>query len=300
MASTSMIAQGTEYNASESVKYTKPKVNASGGKNVGIMNASTGKGTYLSTPLMLTWGVNVWEPDQAGGRTSYDMSLQFPKEEYATESTQQFLDAMIALEEKIKADAVTNSKEWFNKNKMSSEVVDALWTPMLKYPKNEDGEPDTSRPPTLKIKLPFWEDKFNLEVYDMNQQILYPHTEGDITPVDLISKGQNVAVVIQNGGIWFANGKFGTTWKLVQAVVQPRASILGNRTCCVMLSEDDKKALSREVEEEVAENVQSVDVVDSEEEDADEQNAEPEPEPVPAPKKKKVVRRKKVAASAEE
>ena len=51
---------------------------------------------------------------------------------------------------------------------------------------------------------------------------------------------------------------------------------------------------------EVSENIQSVDVVDSDEEDADEQIVEPEPEPVPVPKKKKVVRRKKVAASAEE
>ena len=38
--------------------YTKPKINASGGKSIGIINTATKKGLYLSTPLMLTWGVN--------------------------------------------------------------------------------------------------------------------------------------------------------------------------------------------------------------------------------------------------
>ena len=41
------------------------------------------------------------------------------------------------LEAQIKADAIANSKDWFNKSKMSAEVVDALWSPMLKYPKNQ-------------------------------------------------------------------------------------------------------------------------------------------------------------------
>ena len=41
---------------------------------------------------------------------------------------------------------------------MSSEVIDALWTPMLKYPKDQEtGEFDYSRPPTLRLKLPIWE-----------------------------------------------------------------------------------------------------------------------------------------------
>ena len=56
---------------------------------------------------------------------------------------------MQAFEDAIKAEAVKNSKDWFGKASMSPEVVDALWTPMLKYPKNkETGEPDYDRAPT--------------------------------------------------------------------------------------------------------------------------------------------------------
>ena len=78
------IVSGTDYQASEYVKYSKPKVNPQGGKNVGILNSETNGATYLSTPLMLTWGVNENDFDIKGNFT-YDMYLQFPIEEYATD-----------------------------------------------------------------------------------------------------------------------------------------------------------------------------------------------------------------------
>ena len=65
---------------SDSWKYAEPKVNNSCGKNIGLRNAATNKKLYLATPLMLTWGVN--ENDFEGkGNVSYDMSLQFPREQ---------------------------------------------------------------------------------------------------------------------------------------------------------------------------------------------------------------------------
>ena len=105
--------------------------------------------------------------------------------------------------------------------------------------------------------------------------------------------------------VWFANGKFGTTWRLVQAVVQPKASILGNRTCHVVLNSSAKATLraDRDAEEADAgvsgatDTVASTTVESSDDEDAGEAEAVVEPEPAPAPApKKKVVRKKKVAA----
>ena len=243
---TTMIVPVTDYNPETDVLYTKPKVNPSGGKNVGILNKNSRKGTYLSTPLMLTWGVNEYVDEKSGKRT-YDMSLQFPKEEWKTDQTQQFLDNMVAFENKLKADAITNSKEWMNKGKMSSEVIDALWTPMLRYAKDpETGDPDKTRAPTLRLKIPFWENEWNTELYDMNQNQLFPNDDGK-TPVELISKASNVAVVMQNGGIWFANGKFGTTWKLFQAVIKPKASLRGK--CHIQLGTEDKQKLNNQRDE---------------------------------------------------
>ena len=254
MASQGLIVSGDSYDAKRLMKYNKPKVDSRGGKNVGILNAESGKATALSSPLMLTWGVNEWVSDN-GGPSKYDMALQFPSEEYSSKATTDFLNNMKAFEEKLKDDAVKNSKEWFGKATMSREVVDALFSPMLRYPKNpETGEPDTSRAPTLKVKIPFWEGKFNTEVYDMNMESLFPCDDESVTPLSLIQKGSNVAVIIQNSGVWFAGGKFGTTWKLVQCVVKPKATLRGK--CHIQLAPEDKEKLSNQVdndEEEVHE-----------------------------------------------
>jgi hypothetical protein len=237
-----MILSGVAFDSNSDIKYSKPKVNSVGGKSVGILNAASNTATYISTPLMLTWGVNTFTDDKTGQNT-YDMSLQFPTSEYANADTSAFLNNMMALEQRIKADAITNSKEWFGKTKMSSDVIDALWTPMLKYPKDkESGEFDMTRPPTLRVKMPVWQGEWKCELYDTDRSQIFPDTSmPDRTPLDIISKGANIATVIQCGGIWFANGKFGITWKLFQGVVKPKATLRG--TCHIQLSGDDKKKL---------------------------------------------------------
>ena len=299
MASEGLIVSGDSYDAQRLMKYNKPKVDSRGGKNVGILNAESGKATALSSPLMLTWGVNEWVSD-TGGPSKYDMALQFPSEEYSSKATTDFLNNMKAFEEKLKDDAVKNSKEWFGKATMSREVVDALFSPMLRYPKNpETGEADTSRAPTLKVKIPYWEGKFNTEVYDMNMESLFPCDDESVTPLSLIQKGSNVAVIIQNSGVWFAGGKFGTTWKLVQCVVKPKATLRGK--CHIQLAPEDKEKLSNQVdndEEEVAEQVNTT-VDDSDDDESETPVAEPEPEPEPT-KKKRVVKKKKAAADDDE
>ena len=303
-----MIADGVTFNVEKDYIYTKPKVNASGGKSIGILNSKSMKGLYLSTPLMLTWGVNSFT-DDASGKTTYDMSLQFPKEEYNSENVQKFLDNMISFETKIKEDAINNSKDWMNKAKMSAEVVDALWTPMVKYPKDQNtGEPDKNRAPTLRIKIPVWEGEWKCELYDMDQEKLFPNDKG-LFPPDLVAKATNVATVIQCGGLWFANGKFGVTWKLVQAVVKPKQTMTGK--CFINLSVTDKETLGKQSDD-VDEEKTAVAVEDSSSEESDDEDEPPAPAPVtpkqevkaaiqevappPAPAKKKVVRKKAAAA----
>ena len=231
---------------------------------------------------MLTWGVNEWTDDNSGRKT-YDMSLQFPTPEYANTNTTQFLENMMALEEHIKETAVSKSKEWFNKAKMSAEVVDALWTPMLRYTKNkETGEPDKTKMPSMKVKLPYYDGKFEFELYDNNGESIFNAQMNDNHPSELIPKASNVAIVLQCGGIWFANGKFGVTWRLVQGLVKPRASLKGK--CHILLDAEEQTTLNKQV---VADEEAVTDVPDSDEE-------EPVVEPTPAPVKrvKKVVKKK--------
>ena len=236
--SSEMVIPGASFNPMTDMKYTKPKVNSVGGRSVGIVNAKTSTVLNLSSPLMLTWGVQDFT-DEKSGKVSYDLALQFPNDGFETPATKKFLANIAAFEKRIKEDAITNSKEWFSKPKMTSDAVDALWTPILKYPKNKDTlEADMTRAPTLKVKLPFWEGQWKeLELYDVDMQPIFPDASNPaLSPKDLIAKGSHIAVSIQCGGIWFANGKFGVTWKLFQAIVKPKMSLKGK--CHIRLDDD--------------------------------------------------------------
>jgi len=242
-----MVIPGASFNPHTDMKYTKPKVNSVGGRSVGIVNAKTSTVLNLSSPLMLTWGVQDFTDDKTG-KVSYDLALQFPNEGFETPATKKFITNMAAFEKKIKEDAIANSKEWFSKPKMTADAVDALWTPVLKYPKNKDTlEADTTRAPTLKVKLPYWDNTWKeLELYDTDMSPIFPDPMNPaLSPKDLIAKGSHIAVSIQCGGIWFANGKFGVTWKLFQAIVKPKMSLKGK--CHIKLDDDEKTKIVSQV-----------------------------------------------------
>lgn len=304
------IVDGAKFSA-KNVRYSAPKANASGGKSVSILNTQTNTGLRIASPLMLTWGASDFE-----GNQRFEMSLQFPKGEYATEDTDAFLRNMVEFEAKIKADALVNSKDWFGKVHSSPEVIDALYTPMLKYSKDKlTGNPDMSKAPTMRVKLPLWEGVWKCLICDEDGNKLYPG-EPTKTPLDFIKKGTNLAVIMQCGGLWFANGKFGVTWKLAQAVVQrPKGSLTDE--CLIKLKPSDKarlKAAPAPDAEDDDEPVSSTVVADSDEEEEDDEPSPPvpvalSPPPPPVqvkaevaaaldePKKKKVVK-KKVAESS--
>jgi len=244
------------------VTFTGQKDNKSGGKNVGVL--ANGKALLLSTPLMLTWGMNEFS-DDATGRKTYDLALQFPSAQYPNADASTLQKKLMEFEDGIKKNAVSNSKDWFNKSKMSEDVVNALWTPMLKYPKDQDGESDLTRAPTLKVKIPFWDQKWVMELYDMDEQLVYPTEENKGTnPQPLVPKRSNIAVVLQSGGIWFANGKFGTTWKLVQGVVKPKESLSGK--CRLSVKPEEREVLNNQPSNDDDDMAMSTQVVDSDDE----------------------------------
>ena len=269
------IIDGTQFNANN-IMYCAPRATPQGAKSVNILSKASKSFLTLSTPLLLTWGASDFVDEKTGiSDGKFSMALQFPSDEYKNEDTSAFLENMKALEDKIKSDALVYSKEWFGKVHKSAEVVEALWTPMLKYPKNKQtGEYDYNKQPTLKIKLPQWEGNWRSEIYDEEGEKLFPSNDNPgISPLDYLKKGTNIACLIQFAGIWFVNGKFSASWKLVQAVVQkPKASLQGQ--CLIPLKPKDKEVLKNQ---KVAdEDIPSTIVDDSDNEDDNEEVALPE------------------------
>jgi hypothetical protein len=275
------ILVGETFNPAKDIKYSKPKANASGGKSVGILNAATNSATYVSTPLMLTWGVSTFE-DKKTGDKSYSMSLQFPGEEYNTHAIAMFRANIAKFEEKVKADALLNQKDWFGKTTLTQQHIDFQWTPMLKFAKGEDGEPDHNKNPTLNVKIPIWEGVWNVELFDPSTRKIFPDPCNEhVTPIDLIAKGSHVAVVLQCGGVWFAGGKFGVTWKLFQAVVKPKTTLRGK--CHINLSQDDKKLVEAQEIDTISDD--DIPRASNEVQDSDEEQEEEDEVSSPVPVK---------------
>ena len=235
------IANGMTFKISD-INIMAPKLNKSGGKSANIIYIPSKKGLYVNMQVpILTWGASCFKDPQSGKET-YDLALQFPRKDFSTPETDVLLANFQELERYIKAEAVKNCMAWFNK-KMTPELVDAAWTPMLKYSKDPNtGEPDMTKSPTLKIKLPKYDGKpFDCEIYDPAGTMLFPDAQSDASPLELIPKGINIVAIIQCGGLWFANKAFGVTWRLFQAVVQPKPSMKGR--CLISISPDTKAAM---------------------------------------------------------
>ena len=313
MASTqNLIVKAKEFKPSK-VTYDPPVTNKRGGKSVNLR--LNGQPIVLSVPLMLTWGINEWVDDDTG-RVKYDMALQFDPEKSASQAA--FLKIMKEFQEKVLNDATKDSKKYFGK-KMSRAIVDALMYPMLKHRKHKDGpnvgEPDLTSNPTLKLKVSFWEGRYNCEVYDMARQPLYlppkygcgqegnkaPGSANDSTPRDFVPKAAHVKGLIKCTGLWFAGGKCGCGWQLVQINVRPPTRLVGSGKCYIPEDSDDDELLdqlnkSDAQDKEDEEGFTPPTFQGSEEEEDDDEEEEEDKPPTPVKKKKKkVVRRKKKA-----
>jgi hypothetical protein len=297
------------------VSYKPAVVNKRGGKSVQVSYEDDA--LRIQFPLMLTWGVNE-RVDEQSGRVSYDMALQFEPEKSSTQA--RWLGQMKELEDKVKTDIMKNSKAWLGKQQKNKDVIDALFYPILRYPKLKDGsgEPDYSRNPTLKLKVPFWEGRYNVEVYDMQQKSLYiPPKQGQTGnraqdqqensgPLDFVPKAAHVVGILQCTGLWFAGGKCGVTWAVKQMCVRPPQRLVGMGKCAIVMDSDDEementlketeKVEQEEDEDEEYNQAPSFTIEESDEEGSDEEEEEEEvvvAAPEPVKKKKKTVRRKK-------
>jgi len=237
-SATDLITTYDQFNANK-ITYGTPKVDKRGGKSIKILDSR--KNTLIiTTPLMLTWGINQ-NVDEKTGALSFNLSLQFPNNDNTNTSISKFLKSIQNFEERILDDAVKNSITWFNDPDMEKSVAKKLFTPVLKYPKDKaTNRVDTTRPPSMRVKIPYWDEKFNVELYDTDRTPLYNgHLHTNVEDfMGLIPKASHITCILQCGGIWYVNGKFGVTWQLVQSMVRRPTRIQGG--CFLTLSSEDK------------------------------------------------------------
>lgn len=304
------IIDGTQINEEvfTYLSYSAPKPNPTGGKVVNMFDNRFKESVIISTPLILTWGAQEGKEQGTDKLTGkWTMSLQFPSEEYKTDEEVLFLESMKRLEQKVKEDAMANSKLWFGKEIKSMDIIEEKFNSMIKYPKVSKGsaELDYTKAPTMTVKIPKWKSGWKSEIYDEDGEPVYipesltqDHvkelkTQAEIdeaisslndghSPIEYLPKQSRVICLLQCGGLWFVNGKVSITWNLQQAVVKkPKETKRG--ICFIRPKETQREQLKSmphvEPNEDLHddENVSTL-VVDSDDETDSKPSAQQEPE----------------------
>ena len=297
----------------DAIKFMPPKVNDKGMLSINLISTQTNRALHISTPMMMTWGISDYD-DGSGGDGKFTMTLNFPTEDYRKPSTDAFLEKIKDFENTILDQAVKNSELWFGEE-MSREVCKHSFFPFLKYAYIKGTKKiDPTKSASIRAKVPCYQGKWGLELYDTNDNMIFPCDNDRVTPVDFVPKLSQVACVLQCGGIWKGGKGWGLTWKAIQCVVKPREVVSVYGQCRVKLSDEDRGAIASQSiqdadDEDVVQSSQvthDVTAEDSDEEGDDlditatqQDHDELPEEPVPAPKKK-VVKKKKEVEDTEE
>jgi hypothetical protein len=165
-------------------------------------------------PLETPFGMSVFDK-VSPPKYSVDLKLRGYDDATNHPKAASIYAALHALDEFMLDQGVKNAVSWF-KGAKSREVLSELYTPTVKFAKDNEGNLKPY-PPTLKLQLKQREGKWigfdnqPLAVYDSERQPLT-----DIPLEDVLVKGAQLTVLIQCTGVWFAGGKYGLSWKVGQ------------------------------------------------------------------------------------
>ena len=184
--------------------YSKLDTNAFGGKKMWV-NYEGRRKFVLQLPRMVApFGVSEFA-DAATGKTKYYLNLSFNKKDDMKGIIKMFHDKLTQWDDKLVEDASNNTVAWFKKpaNKLTKNVLKKNYTPLLVRFKDPNTLEYTGEyPDKVKLKIPFWDGKFAVEVFDENQN-----------PVDMsyIKPGSEIIAVVKSSNVWISADKFGAS-----------------------------------------------------------------------------------------
>ena len=195
------------------IEFSPVKIMDNGGKSVNLRYE--GRNLMIETPsLRVPYGVNVFDKTPgAPPKFSVDLSLGGAEDNEQVRALQEFLEAF---DERMIDAGVENAGKWFKMTNPNREVIKAFYTPLVKVSRDAAGNPKPY-PPTFKLALRKKKDgaTFETDFYDGTAKPLAAFPKE--TPVEqILVKRAQATCIIQCTGVWFAGGKFGTTWKAVQ------------------------------------------------------------------------------------
>lgn len=231
------------------ITYGNVKLLASGGKIVPIYH--NGKPLIIQTSEMSApFGLSKYSMDNSNADVKYNIDGSF-KDLDLNKSLRTFFDKFVEFDKLNIQAGLDNSLEWFRKKLTNLEVVEALYTHMIKYPKDkETGEITDKYPPTFSFKLNTKDGKITTKIYNKNRE------EIDILAIP--SKGSKITGILRCSGIWLAGGKFGCSWRVEQLRVDTPNVISGfafQDEDYICDSDEEDEGIDEHMPEEVQEEV---------------------------------------------
>jgi hypothetical protein len=226
MAPTIILAKDFNIN---NVTFSDVKMLDNGGK---IVYVSYNKSPFLmQTPKMKApFGLSMWDND-GKNVPKYTLDLSFGGMD-SSPQLQAFYEVLENMDVRMVNDGFDNQQSWFKGKKYGSrEIVEALYTPIIKYAKDKNtGERSDKYPPTMKLNVPFRDGTFACDAFDDNRK--------PVNVESIETKGSFINAIIQCTGVWFAGGKFGVSWKVVQMKYTPASmSFMGQ---CAFRDDDNE------------------------------------------------------------
>ena len=214
------------------------------------------------------------------GNQKFKAQFSF-KDRDSNPKVQAYYDMLEKIDEFVLTQASKNAQTWIGPKMKAGSHVDSL-KPLFSgsiKPSAKD------YPPTFAVALKLVKGSFDAELYDSGKQRM------DCKPTDALKRGAEVTAIVDCTGIWIAAGRFGISWKLVQARVDVPAES-ASKGCAILDDDEDGVVVASSVsaQEEDAELLAAVLPAKTEvaEDEGGEEDVEDDEvvQPVPVPEKK--------------
>ena len=151
------------------------------------------------------------------------------------ESIMGFHSLLCAIDSYVKKYATENTHLLFKKKKMSEEVINEKYSPLLKYSKDkESGEINTKYAPTLRLKFIRKEDSNDkyTRVFNHHNKEIKPENIDEILGSSNI---KNLKFGIALKGLWISGGNFGIS----MAATQIKVPLQPNTDECIFTDDEE-------------------------------------------------------------
>jgi hypothetical protein len=141
--------------------------------------------------------------------------------------------------------ASANSLTWLKMKTAPKPVVEALINSTIKVSKDSvSQEPDGKYPDSIKVRIPYYakDDKLGCAFFDKEGKQLT-----DMSVLNRLRRGTQVTCILECGGVYFSNGKFGMTWSLYQCAIKSESSNKIPKGICLITDSDDELEPSEQV-----------------------------------------------------